>query len=578
MNLADRRSLLDPLLERGARDPESLALVFLGETGSPQRITAGRLLERAGGYGFALQQAGVRPGDLVILVMDHSPELIYAFWGALLAGIVPTIFPYLTEKLDPGLYQGRVHRLVEQARARLVITFSAFLGSLSALLSDLDCQVVGIQELEGQGGQPRPSGWVPPKPEQAAFIQYSSGTTGLQKGVVLSHRPILNNVRAIAQAVDIRDNDVVVSWLPLHHDMGLITGLMLPVLAGIPSVLLSPFLWVRDPKTHLRAVQDYHGTVSWMPNFAFNHCANSIRERDLQGLDLSGWRVLINAGETVRLDSLRLFANRFRPCGFRESALGAGYGMAEITGAVSITPIGHSPRVDWVQRRPLQEGRRAEPTEPEQPGSTPLVSSGRLLSGMEVQIVDSAGEPLPERHIGEILVRSNSMLSGYRRGLESAQAEVQEAWHATGDLGYLAEGDLFVTGRLKDLIITGGRNFFPEDLEAVASTVEGIRPGRAVAFGVEDAALGTEIIVLVCELREGLSPAGQLAVERELRHRITRELDVALGAVRFVGKGWVIKTPSGKVARSANRDKFLRLAAAEAGPSAGPKGSGAAPG
>ena len=577
MNLAGRRSLLEPLLDRGTRDPQSLALVFLGEAGTQEQITAGRLLERAGGYGFGLQQAGVKAGDLVILVMDHSPELIYAFWGALLAGIVPTIFPYLTEKLDPSLYQGRVHKLVEQAQARLVITFPAFQTSLSALLSDLDCRVVEIQELESRGEQPDTSSWVPPQPEQAAFIQYSSGTTGLQKGVVLSHRAILNNVRAIGQAVEIRDDDVVVSWLPLHHDMGLITGLMLPVLAGIPSVLLSPFRWVRDPKTHLRAVQDYHGTVSWMPNFAFNHCANSIRDRDLQGLDLSGWRVLINAGETVRLDSLRLFADRFQPCGFRESSLGAGYGMAEITGAVSITPIGRSPCVDWVQRRVLQEESRAEPAEPERPDSTPLVSSGQLLAGIEVRIVGPAGQTLPERQIGEILVRSNSMLSGYRHGLKLSRAETRGDWYATGDLGYLAEGDLFVTGRLKDLIVTGGRNFFPEDLEAIASTVQGIRPGRAVAFGLEDASLGTEVIVLVCELREELSPPDQLAVERELRRRITRELDVALGAVQFVEKGWVIKTPSGKVARSANRDKFLRLVSAQEEVNERRGGSGRAP-
>jgi len=559
MSIADYPTLVHALRERSTQSPDRRAVTFLNEDGRVELLTYGQLLRQAQGYARAYRDLGAGPGNLVILVMNHALELIPAFWGALLAGVVPTIFPYQTEKLDADIYRQRVRRLVEQSGARHVVTFAEFQPALIELFAGLDVAVLRTDELARPGREEPGTALPPVRGAQAAFIQYSSGTTGLQKGVVLSHQAALNNVQAIARAVEIRADDVVVCWLPLHHDMGLITGMMLPILAGIPAVLISPFQWVRDPAVLLKAIHEYRGTLCWMPNFAFNHCARSIRERDLQGLDLSHWRTLIDGGEPVRLDSLQLFTNRFAPLGFRESALGAGYGMAEITGAVCITPMGRPPRVDWVSLRTLQEAQRAEPAPPEQPGSTPIVSSGRLVQGVEAQIVDAQDRPLPERHIGEILVRSNAMLSGYHNRPDLTQQAMNLGWHRTGDLGYMSEGDLFVTGRLKDLIITGGRNVYPEDLEALAATVEGVRPGRAVAFGLPDATLGTEAIVMVCELREAGDPTLGLAVERELRRRVTQQLDLALSEVRFVDKGWVVKTPSGKVARSANREKFLRL-------------------
>jgi len=559
MSIADYPTLVHALRQRGTQSPDRRAVTFLNEDGRIEHLTYGQLLRRAQSYARAYLDLGAGPGDLVILVMNHALELIPAFWGALLGGVVPTIFPYQTEKLDADIYRQRVRRLVEQSGAHHVVTFAEFQPALIELFAGLEVAVLRADELARPGRDEQATPLPPVGGGQTAFIQYSSGTTGLQKGVVLSHQAALNNIRAIARAVEMRDDDVVVCWLPLHHDMGLITGMMLPILAGIPAVLISPFQWVRDPAVLLKAIHEYRGTLCWMPNFAFNHCARSIRERDLQGLDLSHWRTLIDGGEPVRLDSLRLFTNRFAPLGFRESALGAGYGMAEITGAVCITPMGRPPRVDWVSLRTLQEAQRAEPAPPEEPGSTPIVSSGRLVQGVEAQIVDAQDLPLRERHIGEILVRSNAMLSGYHNRPDLTQQAMNLGWHRTGDLGYMSEGDLFVTGRLKDLIITGGRNVYPEDIEALAATVEGVRPGRAVAFGLPDATLGTEAIVMVCELREAGDQTLELAVERELRRRVTQQLDLALSEVRFVEKGWVVKTPSGKVARSANREKLLRL-------------------
>ncbi len=559
MNLTQYPTLVAAFEDRAAAAPEMRLITFLNEDGRIEHLTYRELLDQARSYAAAFGRLGAGPGDLVILVMNHALELLPAFWGALLAGVVPSIFPYQTEKLDADIYRQRVRRLVEGSGARFVVTFAAFQPALVELFAGMPITIVRADELAHLADRSATAAVPALDRDQTAFIQYSSGTTGLQKGVVLSHRAALNNIQAIARAVELRSDDVVVCWLPLHHDMGLITGMMLPILAGIPAVLLSPFQWVRDPSLLLKAVHRYHGTLCWMPNFAFNHCARSIRERDLEGLDLRHWRTLIDGGEPVRLDSLHLFAERFAPLGFREQALGAGYGMAEITGAVCITPMGRMPRVDWVSLRTLQEAQRAEPAPPEQPGATPIVSSGRLVEGVEAQIVGAGDTPLPERHIGEILVRSNAMLSGYHNRPDLTADAMRLGWHRTGDLGYLSQGDLFVTGRLKDLIISGGRNIYPEDIEALASTIDGVRPGRAVAFGLPDATLGTEAVVMVCELREEGKAEAQIAVERELRRRVTRHLDVALSEVRFVERGWVVKTPSGKVARAANREKYLRL-------------------
>jgi acyl-CoA synthetase (AMP-forming)/AMP-acid ligase II len=296
-----------------------------------------------------------------------------------------------------------------------------------------------------------------------------------------------------------------------------------------------------------------------MPNFAFHHSIRGVRQSDTEGLDLSSWRRLYNASEPVRFQSLRMFLERFAPLGFREEALGSGYGLAEITGAVTLSPLGRPPRVDWVRLREYQEERLAMPAEPESPGSIPLVSSGELVSGAEVQIVDESDKPLPDRHIGQIHVRSNASLSGYFRRPDLTSVALRLGWHPTGDLGYWVDGELFVTGRSKDLIISGGKNIYPEDIESMVDTIPGLRPGRSVAFGRVDPAMGTEGIILVSELAQPVDPEEGRRIAQAIRRRIAQTLDVTLMDLRLVERGWVLKTPAGKMARSANREKYQAL-------------------
>jgi len=558
MSLERFHSLLEPLHERFEDPPARALLTFVEEDGHEREVTVASLASEVRGLAGALRSSGIERKDLVVLVLPDAADIVTSFWAALECGAMPAIFPHLTPKQDPGFYRERVRLLVEHAGPRAVVTTPDQSQALSELLNCLDCTV---HTLEGLRFSPRdlaarPSAASPE--DEIALVQYTSGTTGLQKGIALSHRAILNNLEAIRIAAEMRDDDTIVTWLPLHHDMGLLTGCLLPLVLGIPAVVLSPLHWVRDPALLLRKVHQHRGTLTWMPNFAFNHSVRGIRDRDLEGLDLRCWRRLYNASEPVRAASLDAFFERFGPFGLTRSALGAGYGLAEITGAVSLTPIGHPPRVEWLHVREFQADGRAVPAPAGAPGSIPVVSSGALVPGAQVSIVDGNDRPVEDRTVGHILVRSNSMLRGYYRRDDLTAEATRLGWHRTGDLGFLCDGELFVTGRVKDLIISGGKNIYPEDLEALADTLPDLRPGRSAAFGVPDPAMGTEAIVMVCELAQPASDDA-VRVAQELRRVVARSLDVTLNDVRFVERGWVLKTPAGKMARSANRDKYRSL-------------------
>jgi acyl-CoA synthetase (AMP-forming)/AMP-acid ligase II len=518
-------------------------------------------------------------------------------------GAIASIFPFLTEKLDPALYMERVRELVIHSRARMVITFPEFKEDLVQLLDGSGCHVMSTDEVSPPAPSFAPNASNGPtthpaaspdegglrsaasesqdhwggelgsavfsrileaanhiQPDQIAFLQHSSGTTGLQKGVALSHRSVLNQVRAYSRAIELEPSDVVVSWLPLYHDMGLIAGFVMPIVAGIPLVLMSPFHWVRDPKILLHNITRYHGTLTWLPNFAYNHSVRGITTRGLQGVDLSSLRMVINCSEPCRYDSHRLFLERFRPFGLQEQSLATCYAMAENTFAVTQSPPGQSPRLDWVQTRALQEDRLAVPVPPHSEGGTPMVSCGPCIPEVEVQVVDSHGKRLPDRQVGEIALRGTCMLSGYYRRPDLTEQAIKDGWYLTGDMGYLADGELYVSGRKKDLIIVGGKNVYPQDLEAIANRIPGIVPGRAVAFGVFDAALGSEDIVMVCELEtDGLDDEQKREIEGEIRRQVIRQTEVTLADVYLVGRKWLIKTSSGKIARGTNREKYLKV-------------------
>jgi len=554
-------TLIQPVIDRAENKPDHISLILINQDGSEETITARQFHRQAHSYTSALQQIGVQAEDLVIQVLQHSRVLLSAFWGAMYLGAIPSIFPFLTEKLDPELYRQRVKALVTNENAKAVITFPEFKDELQALLKDANCQVLSTEEVaEPEADVPLDSTafWANPSSEKIAFLQHSSGTTGLQKGVALSHGAVLNQIAAYSKAIQLGAEDVVVSWLPLYHDMGLIAGFVLPLVTGTPLVLMSPFHWIRDPKILLWAIHRHKGTLCWLPNFAYNHIARTARPSYLEGLDLSSWRAVVNCSEPAYHHSQQVFLERLSPYGLKESALVVSFAMAENTFAVTQTPVGQPADVDWVKITPLQAERLAITAPEDDEGVQSVVSCGYPIEGTRIAVVDETGKPLSDRQIGEIILQSNCMLTEYYKRPEITAEAIKDGWYYTGDMGYMADGQLYITGRKKDLIIVGGKNVYPQDLEAIANHIPGIYPGRAVAFGLFDDRIGSEVIVMVAELVSDLDGRTPADIERDLRQQVVAQTEVTLADVRMVEERWVIKTSSGKIGRADNRTKYLQ--------------------
>ena len=556
--MRNQTSLLSPLQHHARTQPDRTMLTFLHEDQTATDLTSLQIWEETQTYAAVLNQIGIQPGDLVILVLPQSFELVHAFLGAVYLGAVPSIFAFLSPRMDAALYRQRVKTLVAQSGAKCVITFPDFQAEMEALLSGLDCRVLNIAVVKNQDTIDLETVTLSTRSgEDTAFLQYSSGTTGLQKGVPVSHQAIVEQIKALSRVVNLQVDDVEVSWLPLNHDMGLIAGMLLPLISGIPLVLMSPFYWVRSPSVLFWAIDRYHATHCYMPNFAYSHCALNIRERDMEGLDVAHMRMFMSGGEPVHYETLMGFLKRFEPYGVRPEMLSAGYGLAEVTCGLSTTPAAQFPHVDWVDAEQMSREKIAKKVDPNSEQKMSIVSCGKIMPGTLVKIVDEAQNILPDRVVGEVLMSGSFAFQGYFQQPDLSSTVLKDSWVHTGDLGYIAEGELYICGRKKDLMIIGGQNFFPEYLEQAVLEVPEIRPGRAVAFGIEDPKLGTEMAVMVCELKEPLPEDEQRRVIRELRRRVVQATDIALGDIRLVERGWIHKTSSGKKARNLNREKYL---------------------
>lgn len=561
------------LLQHYQEDPNRVTIRLLHNRQPEQTLTYEQLILGAAGYARALATAGIRPGEVVILILQHSDALVYSFFGTLLYGAIPSIMPFLTEKLSPEQYRRSLAALFEISAPAAVVTYPEFLDEVNQAIKPgtsiravIDISQVAFEtsldpDLVASG--------LSRTQEDIVLLQHSSGTTGLQKGVALSHQAVFNQLDSYALALKLSPEDVIVSWLPLYHDMGLIAGFILPVLSKVPLVLLSPFDWVRAPYKLLQAISQYKGTLAWLPNFAYNFCAQKIRDRDLEGVDLSTWRAVINCSEPMYFHSHQLFLDRFRPYGFRPAALATCYAMAENVFAVTQGGIDAPVVIDPISQRGFLTERIARSAVGDEP-VTNMVSAGPPIPNVRVKVVDDHHHDLPDRHIGELALQSDCMLTGYYERPDLTAKAFHDGWYLTGDLGYMADGQVYVSGRKKDLIIVGGKNIYPQDLEGLAGEVPCVHPGRVVAFGVPNEELGTEEVVIVAEIdvdeedrrqaQENSTPLEEVyqSIADEIRQRVTRGSDIALRYVKLVDRGWLLKTSSGKTARGANREKYLK--------------------
>lgn len=540
------------VLERAARS--EFGVRFLDREEKEGFFTYRDLKARAEGVAGGLEAMGLRPGDRVALILETSPSFYDAFFGTLLAGGVPVPLypPVRLGRLDE--YHERTAAMLRAARCRVVLTESAIrrvLGrTMATVEADLGC--VTMQDLPRRDARR-----VDVRPDDLAFIQFSSGTTLAPKPVRLTHRQILANVEVILDAIRrlSPEENVVhsgVSWLPLYHDMGLV-GFVFGALA-LPAdlTLLSPALFVARPATWLRAISRYRATVSGAPHFAYNLSAERIRDAELEGVDLSSWRLALDGAEPVTPSVLRRFIERFRPYGFREEALTPVYGLAEATLAVTFSdPL-----------RPFESETfdRAELTRhvahPAREG-TALVSVGKPLPGYELKIVGEEGSEAPPGQVGRVWVRGPSLMDGYD-GLPETTAEVMhEGWLDTGDTGFFHVGNLYLYGREKDLIILRGRNYAPQDVEQALEGVPGVRAGCTAAVGVVPEGGASEVLVVLVERRPGRRPT-EAELTRALRERILDRTGLVPEKVVLLRPGTLPRTSSGKIRRNETRRLYLK--------------------
>jgi acyl-CoA synthetase (AMP-forming)/AMP-acid ligase II len=377
-------------------------------------------------------------------------------------------------------------------------------------------------------------------PDQVALLQHSSGTTGLKKGMALSHRAILNQIRAYANTITLKEDDTIISWLPLYHDMGLITSLIMPIALGRTTVLMDPFQWTVRPGMLFEAIAKYDGRFVWLPNFAFEHLCRTTG-RMAPFADLSGIRAFINCSEPCKMETFQRFADTFSGWGVRPDQLQACYALAENVFAVSQTTIG-------------REIKSTPSPSAEDMKSISIASVGQSIPGVELRIQDKNGCSLGDGKVGEIVIRGDSLFTEYFMLEDETSERMKNGYFLTRDLGFLRDGELFILGRMDDLIIINGRNHYAHDLEALANEVEGLKQGRSVAFGLFNSRLGSEEAVIVAERTWD---AGDTDLKRTLKEKIFDEAGLVVRVAHIVGTEWLVKTSSGKVSREGNKAKYL---------------------
>ena len=551
----EARTLTEVLAWHVARHPDRLHLTVLqDESRTLGTLTYAELADGARKVAARLLAADILPQDRVALMLPTGADFFIAFFGVLYAGAVPVpIYPPMQlAKIEE--FMRRQAGILRNAGARILVTVPEGLRFASLLKRQVLCieAVESVQSLSSTQAEFQPL--VADNSAATALIQYTSGSTGDPKGVVLSHANILANIRALGEAIEASSTEVFVSWLPLYHDMGLIGAWLGSLYFAASFYVMSPASFLARPASWLWAMHRFRATISAAPNFAFEMCAAKIDDADLRGLDLSALKLLANGAEPVSVSTLRGFTEQFERYGFRPEAMAPVYGLAENAVAVTLPPLGRKPIIDRVSRDALSNGK-AKPARPEDENAIEFAACGHPLPDTEIRIVDDWGREAADRTEGRLEFRSPSATSGYFRNEEKTRALFHDGWLDTGDRAYIANADLFVTGRTKDIIIRAGQHIYPHEVEEALGEIAGIQRGGVAVFGIADAASGTERMIVVAETRETVT-----AVREQLRASAQQAAAEIVGApaedIVLVAPGTVPKTSSGKLRRAAAKELY----------------------
>ena len=533
--LAEALILLSEEKQRG--------FTFVEEDGNERFIPFSEIYKKSIQRTNVLKSMGFVKGDRIAIILPESKDFILTFFGAVLAGIIPVpIYPPF--RPDIIQYLDTVRHILKASKSNALVTIPMIKGRLKKMPVT---KIIESTELEKDCEIDTSAEKI--DLEDTAFLQFTSGSTSNPKGVIVTHQNIATNVKCfMEEGLKVMPDDVCVSWLPLYHDMGLIGCVFGPTYYNVTVVFMPSLMFIKRTVEWLRLITKYKATISFAPNFAYGLCAS--RVKDTSGLDLSSWRVAGCGSEPISHENLINFAKHFKPVNFRENALLAAYGMAESTLAVSFSELEQGIKSESVDTVSLYEEGIAVPKE--EGNCIQIVSCGKPFDSHHLAIVDDNGDKLPERRVGEVVVRGPSVTKGYFENEKDTKNTIKNGWLHTGDQGYISSGDLYVCGRKKELIIIGGKNYYPQDIEWAVNSVKGVRRGNVVAFGMKYGL--TESVVVTAEYR------GTKKKEREtkdhIKNAILNKVGIRVDRIELLKPGTLPKTSSGKLQRKKTKDLY----------------------
>jgi acyl carrier protein len=546
-------TLVEVLEWHAAHNPQRTHVLLYGEGEQAQPITYAELLNEARRIAAGLVARGLLPKQTVALMLPTGRSYLTSFFGVMLAGGIPVPIypPARLAQIEDHLR--RHARILANAEAVFIITVPQAKGVAALLRTEAPSlvEIVTPEELD-----------LPPMallyraaPDDIAFLQYTSGSTGDPKGVVLTHANLLANLRAMGEAIGVCSDDVFVSWLPLYHDMGLIGAWFGSLYFGMPLVLMSPLAFLARPSRWLTAISRHGGTISAAPNFAYELCAKKLADSDLQELNLASWRLALNGAEPVSPQTLEAFSARFAPCGLPATAMTPVYGLAECSVGLAFPPLARGAHIDAILRDAFVDEKRAVPAGAEDTTVMRVPACGLALPRHEIRIVDAAGRELAARQIGRLQFRGPSATQGYYRNPLATQTLFDDGWLNSGDYAYTVDGEIYLTGRVKDLIIRGGRNLYPYELEQAVGNLAGVRKGCVAVFASADPGNATERLVVLAETRE-TDPVTCEALRQKINEAAVDVIGMPADEIVLAPPNSVLKTSSGKIRRAASRDAY----------------------